>query len=185
MKRVVKLTESDLARIVRRVIKEQEESSPVDKTEDTIPKVMELSQELGSNIDPKIANEVMSCTFNEIGSGLNLKPEAKELLDKVKAKIKEMVSNKDRNGLKNVFTQLKSKLSKTPPTQTEVDVNEQVGALAGTFALMGITAPVWAWVAVGAIVLILLIKAIVYLTSWIPKSKGHGCSRTVTYRVRR
>ena len=184
MKRVVKITESDLVSVIKRVIKEQEVTPPVTKTEDAIPKVMDLSQELGSNIDPKIANEVMSCSFNEIGSGLNLKPEAKELLDKVKVKIKEMVSNKDRDGLKNAFKQLKSKISKTPPTQTEGDINEQVGALAGTFALMGISAPVWVWILVGAIVLILLIKGIAYLTSWIPKSKGKGCSRTVTYRTR-
>jgi hypothetical protein len=185
MKKIIKLTESDLARIVKRVIKEQETAdvSPEPKTEDVIPKVMELSQEIGSNIDPKTANEVMSCSFDEIGSGLNLKPEAKELLDKVKGKIKQMVSSKDRDGLKNAFSQLKSKISKTPPAQTEV--NEQAGVLAGTFALMGITAPLWAWVAVGAIVLILLIKAIVNLTSWIPRKKGRGCSRTVTYRVRR
>jgi hypothetical protein len=177
MKKVIRLTESELIHVVRRIISEQETTTVKTDT----PTVEDLSQELGSNIDPNIANEVMSCSFDEIGTGLKLKPEAKELLDNVKMKIKELVSNKDRDGLKNAFKQLKSRVTKTEQTE----VNEQAAALAGSFALLGVTAPLWAWIAVGGIVLILLIKGIVNLTSWIPRKKGKGCSRVITYRVRR
>ena len=61
---------------------------------------------------------------------------------------------------------------------------ETIAAAAVGTTIAGITAPLWVWIAIGAIVLILLIVAIVKLTSWIPKKKGKGCRRTVTYRVR-
>ena len=86
MKTTIRLTESELIHVVRRIISEQETTTVKTDT----PTVEDLSQELGSNIDPNIANEVMSCSFDEIGTGLKLKPEAKELLDNVKMKIKEL-----------------------------------------------------------------------------------------------
>lgn len=178
MKNIIKLTESDLTRIVRRVIKEQEETQG---TENDFKQIQQISSELGSDIDLDVLNEVMSCSFDEIGSGLNLKPEAKELLNKVKMKIRELTSKRGRSELKTAFRQLKSRLQKAEPSKTET--NEQVG-LAATFVLLGISAPLWAWVAIGGIVLVLLIKGIVSLSSWIPKKKGRGCSRTITYRVR-
>lgn len=173
--RFYSLLESELGN-VKPLINEQENQS-----EDPTKKVSELSQELGSEIDPEIANEAMSCSFDEIGSGLNLKPEVKELIEKVKSKIQELVSKKDRSGLKTAFRQLKSRLQKAEPTGGET--TEQAGLMA-TFVLLGVSAPLWVWVAAGAIILIILIKAIIALSSWIPKSKGRGCSRVVTYRVR-
>lgn len=181
MKKIIKLTESDLARIVRRAIVESEIETKTPTEDVTTLNIKELSNEVGTEVDAEVANEVMSCSFDEIGSNLKLKPEAKELLDKVREKVKDLVSKKDKGGLKLALGKLKSQLSKTESQQG--DVNEQV-ALMGTFALMGITAPLWAWALVGGIVLILLIKGIVALTSWIPRKKGRGCSRTITYRVR-
>ena len=169
------LLESKLGE-VKPLISEQETESG-----DTSNQINQLSSEIGSEIDPSVANEAMSCSFDEIGTGLNLKPEAKELLDKVRSKIKELVSKKDKNGLKLAFGKLKSQLSKTKTQQGEV--NEQA-ALMGAFVLLGISAPLWAWIAIGAIVLVLLIKGIISLTSWMPKKRGRGCSRTITYRVR-
>lgn len=173
MKKVIKLTESDLLRIVHRVITEQE------NTETPTNDIQQISSEVGSDIDQNVANEVMSCSFDEIGTGLKLKPEAQELLNNLKVKIKELISNNNKGALKSAFRQLKSRLSRTKDTE----MNEQA-ALAGTFVLLGVSAPLWAWVAVGGIALILIIKGIVALSSWIPKKKGHGCSRTITYRVR-
>ena len=170
-----KLIESKLGNVKLLVEEETQE------TENATEQIQQISSELGSDIDPKVANEVMSCSFDEIGSGLNLKPEAKELLEKVKMKIRDMISKEDRSGLKTAFRQLKGRLQKAEPSETET--NEQAG-LTAAFVLLGISAPLWVWVAIGGIVLILLITAIVSLSSWIPKKKGRGCSRTITYRVR-
>lgn len=180
MKKIIKLTESDLKRIVLRVISEQENNQ--EQTAQAPVSAQEISSEVGSEVDPNVVDEVMSCSFDELGSGLQLKPEAKKLLDSVKTKIKEMISAKDRAGLKRSFRHLKNRLKNIGSKQEE-EVNEQA-ALAGTFVLLGISAPLWAWVAIGGIVLILLIKAIISLSSWIPKKRGRGCSRTITYRVR-
>ena len=172
-----RLLESKLGE-VKPYLMEQEQTGT---TEDVTTKVKELSTEIGDNIDDDVANEALSCSFDEIGSGINLKPEAKEILDNVRTKIKELVSKKDKQGLKFAFRKLKSQLTKSKNQQGEV--NEQA-ALMGAFVLFGISAPLWIWVAIGAVVLVLLIKGIVSLTSWIPKSKGRGCSRKVRYRVR-
>jgi hypothetical protein len=94
----------------------------------------------------------------------------------------ELGENPDREGLKETFRLLKSKLKNTKPQQG-TPINEQVG-LTAAFSLLGISAPLWIWVAIGGLVLFLLIKGIVSLSSWIPKKKGRGCSRTVRYRVR-
>lgn len=187
MKKIIKLTESDLTRIIKRVIMETEMTpnsftgNTIAMAGDTSLSTLEIGKEVGSNIDPDVANEAMSCSFDEIGTGLNLKPEAKQLLDKVRSKIKDLVSRKDKGSIKLAFGKLKSQLKKNKPQ--EGAVNEQA-ALMTSFAILGITAPLWAWVAIGGVVLVLLIKGIIELTSWIPKKKGKGCSKRVTYRVR-
>jgi hypothetical protein len=147
-------------------------------TEDSYEK---LGQELGTTIEPDLENELDYCSIDEIGSGFNLKPEAKELLDKVKLKIKELINTKNREGLKSFWSELSQKI-KGQPTKTET--TEQAEVVAAAVTILGISAPMWVWIAIGAIALTLIIKGIVSLTSWIPKKKGKGCKRTITYRVR-
>lgn len=117
----------------------------------------------------------MACSPDEIEPESNIRPEAANVFQQVKEKIKQMILNRDREGLK-------SKLKNTKPQQG-TPLNEQVG-LTAAFGLLGISAPLWIWVAIGGLVLFLLIKGIVSLSSWIPKKKGRGCSRTVRYRFR-
>ena len=150
-------------------------------TEDSYDK---LGQELGVEIDDNLQNEAESCSLDEVGAGvsLNLKPQAKELLTKVREKIKQLFNSGDREGLKSFLSEYKQK-TEGQSGETNEQVETIAAAAVGT-TIAGITAPLWVWIAIGAIVLILLIVAIVKLTSWIPKKKGKGCRRTVTYRVR-
>ena len=150
-------------------------------TEDSYDK---LGQELGVEIDGDLQNEAESCSLDEVGLGasLNLKPQAKELLTKVREKIKQLFNSGDREGLKSFLSEYKQKTEGQSGETNEQA--ETIAAVAAGTTIAGITAPLWAWIAIGAIVLILLIVAIVKLTSWIPKKKGKGCRRTVTYRVR-
>lgn len=141
-----------------------------------------LSLELGEPIDETTVNDAVSCSVDDINVESDSKPEVVELFNKVKEKIKEMINNKDKDGLKNGLKELKAKLKEGNIKGGET--NEQVGALAGTFALFGISAPLWAWVAVGALLIVILIIGIVKLASWIPKTKGSGCTKVKTYRVK-
>jgi len=141
-----------------------------------------LSLEIGEPIDETTVNDAVSCSVDDINVESDSKPEVVELFNKIKEKIKELIANKDKDTLKNGLKELKAKMKEGKIKGGET--NEQVGALAGTFALFGISAPLWAWVAVGALVIILLIIGIVKLASWIPKTKGSGCTKTKTYRVR-
>ena len=175
MKKTIRLTESDLTFLIKKVIKE------VDETVAATEKVMNLSSELGTGIDSQTANDVMACSSEEIQPPAGTDPKATTIFQQVKQKISEMVAKKDREGLKNAFKQLKQKLreaNKNPKNQQ----NEQV-ELVAAFTILGISAPLWIWVAIGAVVLFLLIKGIVNLSSWIPRKKGRGCSRTIRYRV--
>ena len=176
MKKTIRLTENELSLLIKKVIKE------VDETTSATQQVMNLSSELGAPIDQQISVDAMSCSMDEIEPESNTRPEAVKVFQQAKEKIKQMVSNRDREGLKNAFKLLKSKLKSSKPKQ-ETPVNEQV-ELAVAFSLLGISAPLWIWVAIGGLVLFLLIKGIVSLSSWIPKKKGRGCRRTVRYRVR-
>jgi hypothetical protein len=141
-----------------------------------------LSIELGEPIDEEMVNNAASCSMEEVQPDAGTKPEAIELFNQAKAKIKEMISSKDKDGLKNAFKSLKEKLKESNIKGGET--NEQLGVMAGTFALFGISAPLWAWVAIGALVLILLIWAIVKLSSWIPRTTGSGCTKVKRIRVR-
>jgi len=89
-----------------------------------------------------------------------------------------LIINKSDGKLKGAFKLLKNKLNENS------NLTEQVAAALVPFTLIGITAPIGVWIAIGVLVLILLIWAIVKLSSWIPRSSGHGCSRKVVKRVR-
>ena len=142
-----------------------------------------LGEELGTTIDSELSNEVESCTIDEIGSGINLKPEAKQLLDKVRSKVKDLINTGNRDGLKSFWSELFQKVKQQPETTSQGETTEQAGLVAAV-TIAGLSAPMWAWLAIGAIALALIIKGIVSLTSWIPKKKGKGCRKTITYRVR-
>ena len=150
--------------------------------------VLKLGTELGGPIDPEMATEALNCGIDEIEPDNNLKPEALEIFKQIKEKIKEKILSKDRDSLKNAFKDLKEKLKSNKGDETEEmssEMSEQTGAgLVVATTILGVTAPLWVWIAIGGLVLFLLIKGIIALTSWIPKTSGRGCKKTKTFRVR-
>lgn len=176
MKKIVRLTESELTRVVKYIIREAEESSQM-----AVQKVMDLSSELGEPIDPEFAQSACDCTIDNAEPGPNAKPEVIELIGKIKEKVKEMIMNKDRGSLIRGFKSLTKEIKKAKKLKNG-PINEQ--GLAAAFVVFGISAPLWVWVAVGGLALYIIIKGIIALSSWIPRSSGHGCSRVVRYRVR-
>jgi hypothetical protein len=172
MSKIIRLTESDLTRIVRRVINESGGGQPINSN--LLQKLNTLASEL--DIDVDTIQDTAVCTIDEILPNQTLDSEGQTLLTKVKEKVMSLVNSKSISELKNAFKTLKKKLDSN-------GVNEVIGAMV-PFTLLGITAPVSLWIAIGAILLIILIWAIIRLSSWIPKSSGHGCSKVIRKRVR-
>lgn len=149
--------------------------------------ISKLSTEMGEPIDPEMAKEASSCSFDEIELDGDQKPESVSAFQEIKQKIKDKLLSKSKEELKTAFKEirqiLKSNKGKDQTTETS-DLKEQTGALLVATTILGVTAPLWVWVAIGIIVLILLLKAIIALSSWIPRSSGRGCRRVKTFRVR-
>jgi len=160
----------------RMLVEEKEESQMA------VQKVMDLSTELGEPIDPEFAKSVCDCSIDDAEPEPGSKPEVVELINKIKEKVKELVLTGKRKELVSGFRDLTRKIKKSKKLKNG-PINEQ-GGLTAAFVLFGVTAPLYVWVIAGAIILYIIIKGIVALSSWIPKSSGHGCSRVVTYRVR-
>lgn len=149
--------------------------------------ISKLSNELGEPIDSQMANDAMSCSEEDFQMDQNQKPEVLTTLKELKQKIKEKLLTSSREELKTAFKEirkiLKSNKDSDQTTETS-NIQEQTGALLVATTILGITAPLWVWIAVGVVATYLLLKAIISLSSWIPRSSGHGCSRTKRYRVR-
>lgn len=149
--------------------------------------ISKLSTEMGEPIDPEMAKEASSCSFDEIELDGDQKPESVNAFQEIKQKIKDKLLSKSKEDLKTAFKEirqiLKSNKGKDQTTETSY-LQEQTGALLVATTILGVTAPLWVWIAIGIIVLILLLKAIIALSSWIPRSSGRGCRRVKTFRVR-
>ena len=170
------------------LILEQRYLSEEESSQNAAMSVMKLSQELDGPIDPEMATEALSCSMDEIEPDNNEKPEVLVAFKQIKEKIKEKILSKDRDSLKNAFKDLKEKLKSNKGNETEEmssEMSEQTGAgLVVATTVLGVTAPLWVWIAIGGLVLFLLLKGIIALTSWIPKTSGRGCRKTKTFRVR-
>ena len=169
------------------LILEQRFLSEEESSQNATMSVMKLSQELDGPIDPEMATEALNCGMDEIEPDNNQKPEVLDTFNQIKEKIKELILSKDRDSLKNAFKDLKNKLKSNKGDGTEEmssEMSEQTGALLVATTILGVTAPLWVWIAIGGLVLYLLLKGIIALTSWIPKTSGRGCRKTKTFRVR-
>jgi len=180
MSRIISLTESDLNRIIRRVMSEANEVQKIDTG--LITKLSEfaknLSTELGQNIDVETVQDTAVCTIDEIQSETPLGEKELGVLQQVKSKIMSMVNSGGIAELKAAFKLFKNKLNENR------NITEQAAAALLPFTLLGVTAPISVWIAIGVVVLSLLIWGIVKLASWIPKSSNSGCGRTITRKVR-
>jgi len=149
--------------------------------------ILKLSSDMGEPIDPEMAKEASSCSFDEIELDSNQKPESVTAFQEIKQKIKELVLSKNKEDLKSAFKEIKQILKsnkKEDQSDETSNLQEQTGALLVATTILGVTAPLWVWIAIGVVVLYLLLKAIISLSSWIPRSSGSGCRRTKTFRVR-
>lgn len=180
MARIINLTESDLNRIIRRVMNESNEIQKIDTG--LLSKLSEfaknLSTELGQDIDVETIQDTAVCTIDEIQPETQIGEKESGVLQQVKSKIMTMVNRGGIAELKAAFKLFKNKLNENS------SITEQAAVALLPFTLLGVTAPISVWIAIGVVVLALIIWGIVKLASWIPKSSGHGCSRKVTKRVR-
>jgi hypothetical protein len=185
MSRIINLTEYDLNRIIRRVISESGGMQPIDTNMLNKLSVFakQLSTELGQDIDSETIQDTAVCTIDEILPNANLDNKGQKLLSQVKEKVLSLITNKSDRELKGAFKSLKNKLNENS------NLTEQVAAALVPFTLIGITAPIGIWIAIGVLVLILLIWAIVKLAN-LPRTRsfGKGCNRktlTTGIRIRR
>jgi hypothetical protein len=149
--------------------------------QDSITQIMNLSNELGSPITQEEAEAAESCDIDEITPEPGTKPKAVEVFNQIKEKIKSV---KNKGELRKARRELQVAIDTAKKTNTG-ETNEQAEvALAATAVVMGVTAPLWVWVAIGALVVILLVTVLVKLSSWIPRNSGKGCRRRKKIRVR-
>lgn len=186
MRRIVRLTERDLSRIVNRVINEAGEVQMIDTQ--LMSKFANLSQvfssELGQDIDIDTIKDTTSCTMEDFQPPAGTDPEGLNVFQQLKQKVMELVKSKSIEPLKEAFNALRNVLKNAKSDKNNKSLQEQVAALAAPFTLLGISAPIGVWIIIGVIALALLIAGMVWIISWIPKSSGSGCSRKVTKRVR-
>jgi len=139
------------------LILEQRFLSEEESSQNAAMSVMKLSQELDGPIDPEMATEALNCGIDEIEPDSNEKPEVLDVFKQIKEKIKEMILSKDRDSLKNAFKDLKEKLKSHKGNETEEmgsEMSEQTGAgLVVATTILGVTAPLWVWIAIGGLVL--------------------------------
>ena len=165
MKTKIRLTESELINLVRNVIKEGENEAFLaqantdlqevglpnisldDLESDNVPEQF-ISQIKSSDIKPNQENEKKSKILEQIRSAICTASETE--LPKAKQQIKNIIKDRFsiRKTLKNMFGKKDS---------SQAPVNEQVELAAAT-TILGVTAPLWIWVAIGAIVLILILR---------------------------
>jgi hypothetical protein len=180
--RTIRLTESELTKLVKTVIKESENETFVaemnaDLSEVGLPKVS--LDDLNSNSipmtfidqtlisDPKKneGNEKKKSTLDAIQTAICSADEGQ--LETAKEEIKNIIKKKKSgigNAIKNIFNK----------KNNEKPVNEQV-ELTAAATILGITAPLWVWFAIGAIVLFLILKTI------FRRRDGYGCRGTFSW----
>jgi hypothetical protein len=168
MMRKIRLTESELISLIRTTIKESENEALLaqankDLQEVDLPTITmdELNSDViptsivnqTSSLDPvpNKGNEQKGKTFELIKSAICSADENE--LNTAKKQIKDIIKQKKsqvRNFLKKTFGKKEGQ---------QDTMNEQVELAAAT-TILGVTAPLWVWVAIGALVLFLILRAL-------------------------
>jgi len=184
MEKVIRLTESELTKLVRTVIKESENEVFVaemnadlaevglprisldDLNSDSIPQAF-IDSSMNSDPKPNEGNDEKETIFQKIQNAICSSDE--DQLKIAKKQIKNIIKKKFGIGraIKNIFGG-KKKSEQEP-------MNEQV-ELAVATTVLGVTAPLWVWVAIGAVVLFLILKRI------FRRRDGYGCGGRLTLR---
>ena len=165
MKKVVRLTENDLARIIKRVIAEQTAvvgapgtPAPSAGVEPMTPEEQKDNQMLASTInnmglpmDAESIDELDSCPVDD-----EVDPKVRPYFDAIRQKIEAIPD------VNTLFAELKNVLS-VKKRMKRGEMSEQAAAAAG-LAIAGVTVPMWAVAAVAALVVILIVKTIINRT---------------------
>ena len=130
MKRIIRLTESDLTRIVKRVINENEEETEIAKLEDANKSYCE-----GGSMENKLLSKIKS-----------LGTEAKD-------KLKEIYNNIKGKSIKELFGILRDARKANKASKK---LNEELGAV----MIAGVSIPGGIFVMIGALIVILIIVTI-------------------------
>ena len=130
MKRIIRLTESDLTRIVKRVINENEEEAEIDKLEAANKSYCE-----GGSMENKLLSKIKS-----------LGTEAKD-------KLKEIYNNIKGKSIKELFGILRDARKANKASKK---LNEELGAV----MIAGVSIPGGIFVMIGALIVILIIVTI-------------------------
>lgn len=154
MKRIIRLTESDLTRIVKRVINENEEEAEIDKLEAANKSYCE-----GGSMENKLLSKIKS-----------LGTEAKD-------KLKEIYNNIKGKSIKELFGILrdarKANRDARKANKTSKKLNEELGAV----MIAGVSIPGGIFVMIGALIVILIIVTI------LGKGKRGGCAKNPFSRL--
>jgi len=157
MNKIIKLTESDLTRIVRRVIKEQAESGSTESY--TISDVQQVASQAGSNLNvAKYADPSCSCAPKLTGDSEK---------DNLIKKAYRWAQNQTIGSLWNELKSLRQKRREAKKAKKEGKLQEQ----AVLFTVLGLSITASTLIAIGAI-LLFIILAIILIKSG--KKKG-GC----------
>lgn len=166
--KTIRLTESELINLVKHVINEGEKEALLsqankDLQEVDLPTV--TLDELNSDIIPTSIVNQMSKLDPTPTKGVQQKGKTFELIKNAICSADEGELNTAKKQIKDIIKQkksqvrnfLKSTFGKKETTSEKV--NEQVELAAAT-TILGVTAPLWVWVAIGALVLILILRAL-------------------------
>jgi ribosomal protein L12E/L44/L45/RPP1/RPP2 len=178
MKKVVRLTENDLARIIKRVIAEQAAvvgapGTPAMGNEPMTPEEQKDNEMLASTInniglpmDAASIDELDACPVEDE----TVDPKVRPFFDAIKQKVESMDVNSLMAELKNVLS-IKRRMKRG-------QMSEQAAA---GLAIAGIAIPGWAIAVVAGLVVILIVKTIINRTkgnkSYRRKKRHlkHGC----------
>ena len=182
MKKVIRLTESDLTKLVKKIIKESEQSAQLSTitselssagipslnmdeiNSDVVPQnILNLLPKLDEK--PDVDNEKKSSTLEQVKNAICNSDDT--TLENEKKKLLEIIGNK----LKRIGKSIKSFFQGKKQNKT---MNEQAEIATVIF---GVTAPLWIWVAIGAIVLFFVARAIIRKGD----RGGYGCSGRESY----
>lgn len=175
MKKVIRLTESELTKIVKKIIKEGENEAFVaemnsDLSEVGLPTI---------SLDDLSSNEIPSSIISA-SSEFDLKPgQDQETKSSIFQQIQSAMCAADETQLRQAKNQLKTILKQKfgigkairsvfGKNKGQGQMNEQL-ELGAAATVLGVSAPLWVWVAIGAVVLYLLLRLI------FKKRNGYGC----------
>jgi hypothetical protein len=153
MKKVIRLTESDLIRVVKRIVNEQNETAEADNVLKNVDVATYCS---ASGVPPFVTN-----ILNKLPE--NKREEAKQFIKT----FSNAVSNKSVKELLSIRKQIKAEKQKAESSSTGTTVNEQIAPI----VIAGATISASLLLAIVLILLFIIVVVIITKSS----KKGGGC----------